>query len=494
MKEKLTNNLGMKILSFAIALISWIIIVNIDDPVITRTFPGISVDIIHEEAINSLNQVYEIVEGDVVNIAVKGKKSIVDSLNTSDFRAEADLNKLSSVNAVPIQPYIVKHIDGDVELSLGKVDTLRVSLEEVAEKQFQVTVDKKGNVQDGYSIGDIRVKPNLIKVSGAKSQISRITQVKVELDVSNASDPIDTDLEPKVYDSNGYLIDSSNMKFSSPKVRVSAELLNTKTIPLLIDTTGEPASGFKFVNIEYEPKKVTIAGKLKDLEDVKYIAIKLDISNANENIEEEVNLSDYIPKDIKIAEKNTTAMVKIAIAKLATTKITFGLDDLEVKNIPSNMTFSYKSLVHLSVDIQGVSDELAKIAIGDLHPYIDLSGLSKGTHNVRVQFVSNKKVKVLSSLTIQIQLLADNNKPKPNEESEAPTASPTKEPKKDNIDGKDNTNNKGDSKGNDKIDNNTKDTNPKSTDSSNDEDSNHSEDTNTDKPEATDTQGASNNS
>jgi YbbR domain-containing protein len=452
MKEKLTHNLGMKILSLAIALVSWILIINIEDPVITRTFPGISVDIIHEEAINSLNQVYEVVEGDVVNISVKGKKSIIDSLNSADLKAEADLNKLSSVNAVPIRAYINKQIDSEIELSLGKVDTLRVSLEDVAEKQFQVTVDQVGQVQDGYSIGTIRVKPNLIKVIGAKSQISRIEEVRVQLDVSNASEAINTNLEPKVYDRNGYLIDSSNMKFSSDTIKVTAELLDTKTIPLLIDTTGEPADGYKYAGIDYEPKKVTIAGKQSDLDDMKYLAIKLDITNANENIEEEVNLADYLTDKIKIADDKQTAMVNITIEKLMTKRISFSVEDLEVKNIPSNLAFSFKNLGSLAIDVKGVEADLANLTIQDFKPYIDLKDLKKGTFTVQVHFSSLDNVEIQSREMVRIQLIeeetdevkstdkpADDRNDTDESTKDSPTPSPAAQSPENNID-KDNDN------------------------------------------------------
>lgn len=402
MKKKLTNNLGMKILSLAIAFLTWIIIINIDDPVITKTFPQISVEIKNEEAIQSLNQVYEVVSGDVVNITVKGKRSVVDSLRSSDFKATADLSKLSSVFAVPIAPSITKNINHDVELSLGKVDTLIVKLEDIEEKQFQVTVVQKGNIDDGYSIGDIKVKPNLIRVSGAKSQISRIDQVRVELDVSNVSDSIEMLLEPKVYDVNGYLIDSSNMKFSSQKIKLTAELLNTKTVPLVFQTTGEPETDYKFVNIEYEPKKVTIAGKQSDLDMVKNIEIKLDITDATENIEEEIILEDYLPEGIKLVSDSQTAMVKVDIEKLMLNSITIQESDIKTKNLAPNFVYHFKNQPNVSVNIKGLRDAMVNLNNTDLQPYIDFSDLDIGEHTVEILFDYTGDVEIVSKPKVRI--------------------------------------------------------------------------------------------
>ena len=191
MKSKWTKNLGLKILSLGLAALIWFVIVNIDDPAITRTF-RLSVEKRNEDVIASQGMCYEVLEGDAVTITVKGKRSVVESLTTSDFSAYADLSKLSRWNAVPIKVELTKYLaESDTpSITLGSVDTLIVSLEETETKQFKVTVVKKGTVEEGYCIGDLKTKPNIIQVTGAKSQISKIDEVRVEIDVSNASEDL----------------------------------------------------------------------------------------------------------------------------------------------------------------------------------------------------------------------------------------------------------------------------------------------------------------
>ena len=47
MKEKLTNNLGLKLLSLLMATLLWLVVVNSQDPLETRTFTDIPVKIIN---------------------------------------------------------------------------------------------------------------------------------------------------------------------------------------------------------------------------------------------------------------------------------------------------------------------------------------------------------------------------------------------------------------------------------------------------------------
>ena len=76
-KNAVLNNIGIKLISVLIALIIWMTIINIDDPYKTRTF-SVTVQTINEDALKSVNKVYEVIEGSTANVKVKGKKSVVD--------------------------------------------------------------------------------------------------------------------------------------------------------------------------------------------------------------------------------------------------------------------------------------------------------------------------------------------------------------------------------------------------------------------------------
>lgn len=43
MRERLTYNFGLKILSLALAVLVWLVVLSIEDPVYTREFSDISV-------------------------------------------------------------------------------------------------------------------------------------------------------------------------------------------------------------------------------------------------------------------------------------------------------------------------------------------------------------------------------------------------------------------------------------------------------------------
>ena len=107
------KNLGIKIVSVLLAMIIWMIIINIDDPYKTRTF-SVNVETINESALQSVNKVYEVIDGNTANVKVRGKKSVVDKLEASDIKATADLSDLSAVNAVAINPSLMVNVSSEV--------------------------------------------------------------------------------------------------------------------------------------------------------------------------------------------------------------------------------------------------------------------------------------------------------------------------------------------------------------------------------------------
>ena len=102
MKSRLTDNLILKILSVLMAILIWIVVLNINDPSKTRLISGIKVAVENESVITDNNQVYTITEGQLISVKVTGPRTIVDSLKADDFTATADFKDLSQADSVPI--------------------------------------------------------------------------------------------------------------------------------------------------------------------------------------------------------------------------------------------------------------------------------------------------------------------------------------------------------------------------------------------------------
>ncbi len=384
MKERLTRNTGLKILSLLVAFLVWVIILNVDDPVITKTFRDIQVTTINENVLEEKDKVYEVVSGNTVDVQVKAKRSVMETLDNSDFQAIADLSKLSLVYAVPIDVSVPGY--GDRVEIVKENYTMQVSLENLADKQFKINVVTSGTVAEGYYIKEKTTSPNIIVVSGAESLIDKVNEVVVEVNVNNERESFKKTAIPKVYDKNGTLMDSGNIILSYDEVDVSVDLLKTKTVNLFIDLKGTPYYGYRYKDFEYEPKQVVIAGEQAELDKVQYIMGEYNIDYKKEDIEDVVNIEDFIKNDVILIDENKNAVINIHIEKLKSKDINLSSSDIELKNLPPGKAANINSTDDIQVEVLGEEALLSGINKYNLKPYIDLSDSDIGTKSFNIQF------------------------------------------------------------------------------------------------------------
>lgn len=402
MKERLTRNISLKILSLLLAVFLWVVILNVDDPVITERFEDIPVTKINENVLKSKDQVHTVISGDTVDVKVKGKRSIVEALRISNFQAVADLSELSVVNAVPIVVTVLK--DGD-ELEIDQETfTMKVSLENLSTKQFRLDVMEKGTVTEGYYVKEKTARPNMIEVSGAESVINKIKEVVVEVDVTNQKESFNETAIPKVYDNNGTLMDSAKLTFNYEEIEVSVDLLKTKTVNLFIEPKGTAYYGYEYVKFEYEPKQVVIAGEQEELDKVQYISGEYLIDNKRNDFEDTVNIMDFIKEDIILIDENQNAVINIDIEKLDMKEMKFDNSEIKIKNLPAKMDIDINNDATISIKVSGNKSALAAISKESLKPYIDLTDEKLGTKLVSIQCTIPESGITISNPSISVTL------------------------------------------------------------------------------------------
>lgn len=390
-KSFLLNNLGYKVLSLVIAVMVWLVIINIADPVTTRTFSGLEVEIKNQSAITSINQVYEIIEGRTVDFTVKGKASVVKNLKLTDFIAYADLSKLSRVYAAEITVKCDKN--EDIEVDSGN-QMLVVKLENVDKKNIQVSVEAKGDVADGYYVGDFEIKPNMITVSGGESKIKNLDTVKIIVDVAGAKKDFTQKVQPIAYDKDGSIIDSSYLTFSnsgSPinDISVNVTVYNTKTVPVVLDVSGTPAENYVYEgDYEYSPETLVVGGSTRKLSKIDSLVIPVDITDATGiNYETSVFLSDYLPDGVKPVNEEEKVAVRITLEPVISKTLDIPVTDVAFKNISDDTTVTYANSNDLvSIELRGTAEQLGKFSTDSVEAYIDLKDAKKGNCYLQVQF------------------------------------------------------------------------------------------------------------
>lgn len=404
MKEKLMNDNFMKVLSVFIAILIWLHVANTNDPVVSKRYTDIPVKVINDKELTDKGYAYEIIEGDMVTITVRGKNSIVSGLRDSDFKAVADFSKLSKVDAIPIDVTVSRYGD-QLELSLGNVNTMKIREEKTTSISVPVNVVVNGDAAKGYAIGKATGTPNLVRVTGPENLLNNAKEIRAEVSVDKCTGNVTSTVKPVLYDNDGEIIDNTQINMDTNNISVFIEVWETKSVKIDLEVSGEPAEGYELVSFDYEPKKVTIAAAAKVLKGMKSIDLgKVYIDGHNSTYEKNLDLNEFIDQDdMKLVDENTDVKAKATIEKVETRTILFNQKDITVKGKGSRKV-TFDSSNKYNMVIEGPTSLISHAKAADFAPWIDVEGLEEGEHEVTVHVREVEGITVEDTATVKITL------------------------------------------------------------------------------------------
>ena len=166
MKEKLTHNLDLKILALVFAVILWLIVVNIDDPVKSVQFSGVEVQILHASELEKQGLCYEVADNtNIVDVTVSGRRSIVEEISEENITATADMKDLTSMNTISIHVSSNKS-PNDLDSIKSSSENVKLNIEELLTISKRIQVETSGTPEDGYILGSRTIDLNQVGVSG----------------------------------------------------------------------------------------------------------------------------------------------------------------------------------------------------------------------------------------------------------------------------------------------------------------------------------------
>lgn len=71
---------------------------------------------------------------------------------------------------------------------------LELQLDDLSKREMQVQIDPQGRPASGFVLKEVRVEPNPIQISGPKSEIEKLIEIRLPLDVENKKDSFTTSL------------------------------------------------------------------------------------------------------------------------------------------------------------------------------------------------------------------------------------------------------------------------------------------------------------
>ena len=409
MKEKIFNNLSLKIVSAVFAVILWTVIVNIYDPNTSYTFSNITVQLVNTQSLTEKNYTFEVVDGGKISVTVSGPKSVVTDLKTSDIAATADLSKVTAfTDYVDIQVQVVK--DGQVLNNVEAVprtSALKLSIENRDTNTYAVNVNTTGTPANGYAVASITTSPTYIKVTGPTSLVEGVASVGVDVDISGAKGTVNTQSDINMYDSDGNIIANEELEMSSETADVIVEMARTKTVPVVVKTSGTPSQDCVVTGTSLSQTSVVISGQQEALSKIDNITIPssaVSVDGLSEDKTYTFKLTDYVPSGVKIVS-DSRLQVTVKISKASTKTVHISSDAIKIENVSSG----YNAVIEgtgIDVIISGTGTILENISATDITCNVNAAGLSAGTHSVDVSVSVPDGCSVSGNSSVKLTLSA----------------------------------------------------------------------------------------
>lgn len=386
MKEKMIENFPLKAMALLFAIILWVFVVNINDPIQTGTYSNIEVNITHQEVItNTGDTFYATNNSNVVTVVVRAERSVLDNIKAKDIVATADIRELTLDTLVPIRISIPNY-EGKYKEAYAAPHNVQIEREKSVSKSFPISVTTIGESDYENAIGELKANSESVQIAGPKSLVGRIEKVVAQVDISGLREDSELSAKLILYDGGDNEIDQSLLSMRPDKsgIKVQVRLLKSKTVPIRIDTSEvSVAEGYIFSGITHEPEKVQIQGEEENLTQIREIVIPakdLTENNVAEKIERTVDITQYLPEGIELVDENAkNIVISISVDRVSTKTIEIAIDSIENKNAPEGFALDFGDNLSVPLVFSGKDEDLEALTVESLYGKvsIDLKSITK---------------------------------------------------------------------------------------------------------------------
>lgn len=362
-----TKNVWLKALALILAVMIWLVVVSIDNPVKDQSFTQIPVTVLNGQVFEAEGQAYELSDSSsYVTVVARAERSVLSQLSRDDFSASIDMTNYAN-GRVPISVKANRLSDKIVSLT-PKTAYAVVDVEELGTKQFSIDYEITGEPAEGYSVGNVSLTSNVVRVQGPESIVETIDRAIVRVSVQGMTRDMRTETPIVFIDRNGEDMDTGRLELSRTSVSVTVEIWSNREIPVTYSYVGTPAEGFATTgNLSATIDTIELSGDPESLSGVGSITVpssEIDISGATENYKTTVDISAYLPAKTKPAdeEMDTHSTVTVEIVAMNLKNVEVPISNISIENVPDGFTAVIgEGALSVVTSVRGLPDVLASV-------------------------------------------------------------------------------------------------------------------------------------
>ena len=383
----LTKNIVVKLLSLFLALLIWLVVVSIDNPVKDQTFTQIPVTVLNGQIFEQEGQAYELSENSqTVAVTVRAERTVLSQLSRDDFTATVDMNNYSN-GRVPINVKANRLSDRIASIT-PRSSYATVHVEELGTKQFSIDYEISGEPETGYSVGDVVLANNVVRVQGPESVVNTIDRAVVVISAQGMTRDMRTEAPIVFIDHNGDEVDTSALELSRTSVSATVEIWKDKEVSITYGYTGTPAEGFSATGkVVATINSLLVGGDPEILDELTSISIpasEIDITGATESVIKTIDLAAYLPSKVQVANESedTVSTITVEIVAMSLLNVEVPAANITISNVPEGFTAVMgDGATTVVTGVRGLPDVLATVNGSMLTGHIDMNEV-KAKNNI----------------------------------------------------------------------------------------------------------------
>ncbi len=368
------------ILSVIIAIGLWVYVINVVNPPMSVTIRDVPIQVLGLESIQSTRLT---IAGDGVytcDVTVNGARSDVIGIDADSLNASINLTGLSAG-----QNYVTVNVTGPSSISIEDIRSqkIQVYLDELVTEQKPVNI-VHADIEGDYEVTITAQETDNMLVTGAKSLVSMIEEIRIDLDVNALKVDESTTLRIAgvPLDAEGNTV--QNVKLSRDQIYITASIYQLFDVPLAITYEGTPGLGAQLSKVDL-PQTLRVKGRSSLIKSLG--AIPTDVINIEGITDDIVVPVVYrLPENVYLGDETEQPEASFTLIHTGEISFTYGRDEILVNNVPEDcLEYSLPEDFVATVTAKGDLGIIRQIEAKDLQPFIDLSEIAGGENTVELQ-------------------------------------------------------------------------------------------------------------
>lgn len=424
MNKLFTENLPWKITSLILAFVLWVFVINTQNPTQPQEVSGIKVEITGLEELEQLG--YELTNKDEIlsqnfKVVVNGPRLETDKLVTDPKRIVATLDltdyakNLTQDTIQDTANYTIKiNLDSySVTVKDRKPQVTKILIDKIDSKEQRIIAEISTDITDNYTLlGDGKpvITPEKIKITGAKSDIDRISEAKVFIEAKDFSeDQLVNNLKIHLFDADG--VEIEGLEMSNDEAEVKLPIGSEKVVPIKANFTGEIPEGYVLMNTIVSPSEVTIVGRAEVLADINEIElVAIDKSTVTQTDLRQVDM--ILPEGVMTLIDNKVS-VSLEVMEESTFPYTIPTSEmnLTVKGVGEHLTYEILT-PSIEVILSALPNTLLLYNETDIKEIVkvtlDLTGYTEGEYMLPLEITPPKDTRIVNgpiNINVRIKTL-----------------------------------------------------------------------------------------